>query len=676
MTCDMNKSNRAKNAYFSCCGRDGAASAGTGSGRSRALVLLTLLACGVLSWGDLACAKDAKESGTAAVALDQTNQDLLLFWEEKELYVQTATRTAKPISQVAENMEVVTSKEIQEMGAHNVAEVLRRVPGLFVDFNTVNDFGTTSNLSIQGSHLSHVTVLLDGIVWNSLNSGSAEVASIPVGIIDRIEIIKGAASSAWGSALGGVINIITKNAGDSARPKGMVSASYGEGNSRDYSGEMSGKGGPVGYYLHADRQDSDGLLNNRAYSRDGFFGKFTATPVHNLDLTFTTGYSDPEFNAGFVPVPQGAATGLNPQAKVNTFFASGAFDYRIAPELSIKGGGYSLDQKTDTGSFREPAHTLRRWFIYDEHTVAGNLRLVYTGAMHTAVLGAELSYGSLDQISILGPTAAPVPNSSMMNKWAIFGNDTIVINKLAITPGIRFDHVNLSGSFISPSLGATYEFGEHVIARASGARGFSSPSLSALTGGGFLTVPNGSLSAEYGWSYQAGLESALMDYLNLKGTLFRHDISHEIVPDSTNTYHNSGAGVRQGYELQVECAPIYNFSLKAAHSFVHIKDSALTPTKSVNYSYQVGIKYDDRKSVSGQLAGTYIWWDLPGSSAPGAKYDSFIWDLNLNKKFHVSEATSVDAFLNVHNLFNGSLYTLYAYPNPSRWFEGGLRFNF
>jgi vitamin B12 transporter len=49
--------------------------------------------------------------------------DLLMFWEEKELYVQTATRSEKPLTQVAENMTVITSKEIEVMNANSVAEV-------------------------------------------------------------------------------------------------------------------------------------------------------------------------------------------------------------------------------------------------------------------------------------------------------------------------------------------------------------------------------------------------------------------------------------------------------------------------------------------------------------------------------------------------------------------------
>ena len=550
--------------------------------------------------------------------------------------------------------------------------MLRRVPGLFVDLST-SDFGTPSMLYIQGSYDRHVTVLLDGVVWNFLSGGNPEVGSIPVQIIDRIEIIKGPASSTWGSALGGVVNIITKNTG-TVQLKGMVSASYGEKDSQDYNAELYGKGGPVGYYLYAGRQASDGLLNERGYQRNSFYGKLSASPSHNLDLVFTIGYSNPTFDTGAVPL-----LGITSNAITNVYLATGGLNYRISPELTFKLATYSLFQDADIPVRFLRDQTLKKRSTYQDDTLGGNLKLEYTSSLHSGVVGADLSYGVLDQTLTSGGTSTPT--NSHLNKWAIFSNDTITLSKLAITPGIRLDHNSVSGSFVSPSLGIAYELGEHVIARTSVARGFTSPPLSYSKGGGVRLIPNPELDAEYGWSYQAGLESVVMDYLNLKGNLFRHDTKNELVAvqfDSTNgIYRNLGSVVRQGYELEAESAPVYNISLHASHAFVHI-DADSKPESTVNYSYQVGIKYDDRQSLLAQLAGSYIWWDLPAGPTPSlnARYKTFIWDLNVTKKFRISETTSMDAFLNLHNLFSGSQYTVFAYPNPGRWVDGGLRLNF
>ena len=63
-------------------------------------------------------------------------------------------------------MTVITAKDIEEMNAHTVAEVLNRVTGFFVAFQG-QDFGSWySTFSIDGSADRHVLVLLDGMQWN------------------------------------------------------------------------------------------------------------------------------------------------------------------------------------------------------------------------------------------------------------------------------------------------------------------------------------------------------------------------------------------------------------------------------------------------------------------------------------------------------------------------------
>src|SRR4030065_799470 len=78
----------------------------------------------------------------AYAQIEEEMKILRMFYKEEELVV-TPTRYPKPISQVAENITVITSKEIEEMNAHTVAEVLSRVTGVFVDF-AGQDFGSTS----------------------------------------------------------------------------------------------------------------------------------------------------------------------------------------------------------------------------------------------------------------------------------------------------------------------------------------------------------------------------------------------------------------------------------------------------------------------------------------------------------------------------------------------------
>ena len=616
-------------------------------------------------------------------------EDLLMFWEERDLYVQSATRHEKPISQVAENITVVTAKEIEDMNAHNLSEVLNRVTGVFVDFNTT-DFDGSALLHIQGSSPRHVLVLLDGVVWNALSDGSASGVDIPVRTIERIEVIKGPASSAWGSSLGGVVNIITKGTGDSRTPSGRAVASYGERATQDDSAELAGKAGSteysVGYYLFAGKQESNGLRNERSFDNYSLYAKLDIPISKDIRFGFTGGYSEPRMDGGEI-----AAVDLITKTAYRTLFGTASLDAALTPELDLKISLYSLKHKivqTNTvlgTGMLGPAGDLFKGVITDERTEGGSAKLIWTRGHHTAVLGTDISNGKMDQTTDVGPLyqRRGVPASTVtqpeIDKWAVFANDTITFGKFSVTPGIRHDYNSVGGSFTSPSLGATYRFGEHTIGRFSVARGFTAPPLSYTSGGGLFLNPNPSLKPEEVWSYQAGLESGITEYLWTKITLFRHDLDDSLVKEKAapgsrfSIYNNDGEIRRQGVEFEAETVPFHNISLKGGFAYVHIKvDDPTAP--SVNYMYTTGIKYDDKKSFMAQLLGNYTWWNLAVDAM--AKYDTFIWDANLVKKIFSSEKTSADIFLTAHNIFNGSYYTLNVYPNPHRWIEAGVKFRF
>ena len=615
-----------------------------------------------------------------------TEEELLLFWEEKDLYVQSATRNEKPISQVAENITIVTAKEIEDMNAHTVSEVLNRITGVFVDFQG-QDFGSTGLLHIQGSEERHVLVMLDGITWNTLSGGNAETITIPVRIIERIEVIKGPASSAWGSSLGGVINIITKNAGNTPAPSGTLTASYGESNTQDENAEISGKAGPVGYYLYAGRQESNGLKDGKDFRNYSLFSKVKIPVSKDVTLGFTLGYSEPHSTMAVLPSFDLVNKGI-----FRVFFATASLDAAINKELRLNILLHALKQKFDLTNtvlgvgINGAAGELFQNSIFDDKTTQGSGKLIWAHGIHTAVAGFEISHGSLEQTLNAGPLlqSIGVPATTRTNpdidKWAVFANDTITMGKFSITPGIRFDHNDISGSFTSPSLGATYRLAEKTILRASMARGFTTPPLSFTSGGALFLDPNPSLDPEKVWSYQAGVESAVTDYFWVKATLFRHDLKDNIVRDPfaggppafNDLYVNADEIKRQGVEVETETAPFHDVSLKAGFAYVRIKPSG-TDSRD-NYAYNLGIRYDDRKSFMAQFFGHYVWWDM--DSALGPKYNAFIWDLNVRKKIYSTEKTDTELFLTAHNVFNGSQYSIGDVNNPGRWVEAGLRFKF
>lgn len=622
-----------------------------------------------------------------------TKEELLLFWEEKDLYVQSPTRNMKPISQVAENITVVTAKEIEDMNAHTVSEVLNRVSGVFVDFQG-QDFGSTVLLHIQGSETRHVLVLLDGVPLNYLSGGNADTSTIPVKIIERIEVIKGPASSAWGSSLGGVINVITKSAGNNTTPAGSVSASYGESSSQDDNGEVLGKAGPVGYYLFAGHQHSNGLRPSRAFDDNSVYAKITVPASKDVNINFTTGYSEPHIIPGDFLISD-----FTERITERAFFATASIDAAMSRELSFQATLYTFSRRLTlldtvlgvTGAYA-PISVAGDLFdnpTFNDEITGGSAKLVWTHGMHTAVFGTDIDHGSLDTTLINGPfiqslgAPATITGHSDIDKWALFMNDTMTTGKFSLTPGIRYDHNSITGSFTSPSIETTYKIAERTIIRASAARGFTMPPLAFTSTGGLFFDPNPSLKPEKVWSYQAGVESNLTDLVWARLTLFQHDMKDGIVkelyaagpPSFNDLFINKDSIRRRGYELELETAPISNVSLKTGFAYVRIEPSGADAV--TQYMNNTGLKYDDKKSFMAELFGHYIWWGGHDNAAYATgKYNTYLWDLNLRKTVFSTRETNTDVFFTAHNIFNADQYTLDETKNPRRWVEAGVRLKF
>lgn len=616
----------------------------------------------------------------------QEESDVLnLFFSPKALVV-SATRSPKPISQVAENITVVTSEQIEAMNAHTVAEVLNGIPGVFVNFGQgVGSFGSASLFYLQGSDERHVLVLLDGAAWNFLSSGAAETNSIPVGIIDRIEVIKGPASSAWGSSLGGVVNVITKPTGTDTHPEGSVQACLGEYRTQDYRAEVSGRAGSTGYYLFAGKQTSGGSYTSRDFDSSNVYAKFQHALTRDVRAGLTLGYSDLQNGLGDFLSSDLTSKGID-----RTFFTTAYLDASLTNELGLQISLRHFRQKYDQQNtalglgWVGTAGELFLDSIYDEETTGGGAKLVWSYGVHTAVLGADIDHGTLDETMYAGsllqlyglpPITAVNPGS---DRWAVYANDTISLGRLSITPGIRYDDNSIAGTFVSPSIGATCRLGRNSIFRASAARGFTMPPICLTSGGALFINPNPSLKPETVWSYQAGVESSSLKYLWAKVTLFRHDLDDtlkwEPATDGINgVYVNSGSVRRQGIEFEVETVPFYNCSFKAGFAYVDL-DPATDNGSTVMQTWNVGLRYDGRKYLKAQITGRYVDWDL--DPAFMANYDDFIWDFNAGWKIWSQEKTAVELFFSAHNIFNGSQYVQSDIVNPGRWVEAGSRISF
>ncbi len=597
---------------------------------------------------------------------DDERNFLLLYFKPEELVVESPTRSPKPVSQVAENVTVITANDIKRMNAHTVADVLNTITGVQVLIS--GGPGSVSQASIEGSESRHVAVFMDGIPLNNLSDNVTDLGSLPVQNIEKIEIIKGPASSAWGSALGGVINIITKS-GSKEGQTSMVSASYGEKNTGDFRAEASGRQERLGYYFTAGRLQTDGFRPHNDFWGNNAYAKLAYDITENTSALFTVGYD--RLSRGVVEFPtQDRFINNTLETSTSTFAINSLLNKETTFNLSF----WHLHQINNFYNYQLSSGIELSNTRYDDNGYGSSAKLTWKHQQHNVVMGADYDSKTERSDAITG-------GEHRLGKWAFYTNDTISFARLSVTPGIRYDKTDTNGDFASPSLGMTYKVADTTLLRAFAARGFNIPPFSFTYGNSnIFFVPNPGLKMEKVWSYELGAETAALKYLWVKLSAFRHDIGDAIqtkaLTGSTFTYVNGEKQRRQGIEIEMKSVPVYHTSLSAGAAYMNTKDldTGQTIPGVPQRTYDLGLQYDDEKSFKALLKGHYIYWNSDPSFQ--GKYDSFIFDLHAIKNLYSRDEHALEAFMDIHNIFNSSQYPTAFYKNPERWFEAGIRYMF
>ena len=141
-------------------------------------------------------------SNTAWASPAESSDDVL------DSIVITATKTEAEVKDIPASVSVITADDIARANVKSVEDILRYQTGF-----AVKDMGgmKATKVSMRGMSQNGVLVMVDGVSVNNGYTGGANWSSVPVEMIERIEVVRGAGSALYGSnAMGGVVNIITK----------------------------------------------------------------------------------------------------------------------------------------------------------------------------------------------------------------------------------------------------------------------------------------------------------------------------------------------------------------------------------------------------------------------------------------------------------------------------------
>lgn len=221
----------------------------------------------------------------------------------------TATRMPQPIEQLIADVTIIDADEIARSGARSLAELLQRQAGIEIVQN--GGPGSTSGVFIRGANRGQTLLLIDGLRVSSASAGAPSLEAVPLGQIERIEILRGPASSLYGAdAIGGVIQIFTRT--PSERFTGNASAGYGTYRTRTLSAGLSAGMGALRFSVQAGGRRSDGFNattesasfifnpDRDGYESDDIGANATLTfaPGHEATLQVLRNRLDAQFDGG------------------------------------------------------------------------------------------------------------------------------------------------------------------------------------------------------------------------------------------------------------------------------------------------------------------------------------------------------------------------------------------
>lgn len=439
--------------------------------------------------------EDRKDYGRTDVVMEEDLMNL-------EAVVVTGTRTPRLLKDSPILTRVITSADIKRVDALDVGELLEaELPG--IKFSYAMDQQVTLNM--QGFGGNSVLFLVDGERIAGETLDNIDYSRLNLDNVERVEIIKGAASSLYGSnAVGGVVNIITSGA---TEPWSVnVNARYGAHNERRYGGSAGFVAGKFNSMTNVQYTAVDSYKMKNEGDYNAFYGGFNYSvkerlqyePVEGLKFTARAGYffRERDMQADTKDRYRDFSGGLKGEWDIND-------ENRV--ELS-----YSYDQydKSDYLLFNDSD-------VRDYSNVQHVLRGIYTYSFfpggHTLIVGGDYMRDYLMSYQFEG-------NGHYIQHTAdVFTQiECNLDDRWHLTGGLRFDYFSQKKlSHFSPKLSLMYRIGGWSF-RGSYSGGFRAPTLKEMymsfdMAGIFMIYGNPdlapessenlSLSAEYSWKY-------------------------------------------------------------------------------------------------------------------------------------------------------------------------------
>jgi len=447
--------------------------------------------------------------------------------------------TMKPVSKMDSPIpvEVYSPSYFKKNPSPNIFESLQMVNGVQPQLNC--NVCNTGDIHINGMEGPYTMILIDGMPIVSSLSTVYGLAGIPNSMVKRIEIVKGPASTLYGSeAVGGLINIITKDAAGSDKLRVDLSVtSVGEYNAdvtakfkiNTVTSSLLG----VNYFNYQEIRDinSDNFTDIALQDRISIFNKWNFKSRNDLGSSLALRYIHEDRWGGetqWQPKFRGTDSVYGESISTNRFelISTLALSKNIVADLSYN---YHL-QDSYYGSIK---------YYASQHVAFAQLRWNKTWGKHDVLMGIPVRFTFYDDNSPATAKANGDNNPSRIYLPGIFVQDQFTINeKLTTLLGLRYDYNNEHGHIVTPRLSFKFSPDKHNTFRLSGGNGFRVVNLftedhAALTGAREVVIAS-ALKPERSWNGNLNYTAFIghhKGFIGIDASIFYTRFSNKIVAD-------------------------------------------------------------------------------------------------------------------------------------------------
>ncbi len=596
------------------------------------------------------------------------SQDSVQFQTLSEVVV-TASKFPKSSAQTGKVLLVIDSTALQRSGGKDLAQVLGEQAGVYINGANSNA-GKDKAVYIRGAATHHSLILVDGIPVADPSgvNGALDLRLLPLGSVERIEILKGSQSTLYGTAaLGGVINIITKKGTDRSQ---FLEALVGYGTYDTWDarvsatarlGENASLTAGINHYRSAGFSEARDSLDTGTFDEDPY--------------SSTSAY----LNMKLSPLPGLEILPFYSYSSVEGDYDMGAFsDDTLAvfkADLQHAGlrAGYQTGRSTLSVMLSANRSDRRFSSAFGDFEALGTLAHAetvwkYEAAPHLdLVTGLSVQRMSLDDTEI-GSMYLTGPYASVHYSK----------NKFGMEGGLRLNHHSEYGTNWTFSLNPYWRAGRWKLFANAGS-GFRAPTLNQLFG---QFGPNPGLNPETSLSYEGGVVYFTRD-MNVRIVYFDRTIEDMII--YTSRYENVDQQHVRGVEIEPEWKVNEELSFSGYYALMDGEVTTRTPEGDSTYAdlirkprHAAGLTADWQPVSRLALSVRYRWY--------GSRDDRFFslstfttetvsldpYDLlDVYLEYHITKG--VRAFVNGQNLLDTQYEEVYGYNVRGRTLTVGVR---